>query len=300
MAEEISTELTARASTTAGRRAFDNVWAFVRQNRLSAFFGVIGFLLVIMAIAAPLTAPYDPTFGNFAKILSAPDSENWFGTDRTGRDYLSRIIYGARSSLVVSLLAVGLGTTFGAAVGLAGGYLGGKFDLISQRSMELLMAIPGVILAMLLVVGLGANFTSVIIAIAATRIAVGGRVVRSVALAVKEMPYVDAARAIGASPIRIMMQHIAPQCVAVYLIIATTHLGAAIIIEASLGFLGLGIPPPTPTWGNMLGDALEVLRPQWWLVVYPGLFITITVLSFNILGDGLRDALDPRLRGSRE
>ena len=300
MAEQASSELIAHSSTTMSHKALVGVTNFARQNKLSAFFGVIGVVLVLMAIAAPVISPYDPKIGNFSKILSAPDAENWFGTDRTGRDYLSRIIYGARSSLVVSLLAVGLGTTFGAVMGLAGGYLGGKFDLVSQRSMELMMAIPGIILAMLLVVGLGANFTSVIIAIAATRIAVGGRVVRSVVLSVKEMPYVDAARAIGASPIRIMMYHIAPQCVAVYLIIATTHLGAAIIIEASLGFLGLGIPPPTPTWGNMLGDALEVLRPQWWLVVYPGLFITITVLSFNILGDGLRDALDPRLRGSRE
>jgi ABC-type dipeptide/oligopeptide/nickel transport system permease subunit len=146
---------------------------------------------------------------------------------------------------------------------------------------------------------LGTGTGTVIVAIAITRIPFGGRVVRAVALIIKEMAYVEAARAIGASPLRVMLVHVLPQCVAPYLVLATTHLGVAIIIEASLGFLGLGIPPPTPTWGNMLAGALTSLVPHWWLVLFPGLAITITVLAFNLFGDGIRDALDPRLRGTR-
>jgi peptide/nickel transport system permease protein len=192
-----------------------------------------------------------------------------------------------------------LGTTFGAFWGLACGYFGGRFDLISQRLMEFLQSFPDLILAMAIAMALGAGFGTVIVAIAITRIPFGGRVIRSVVLSLKELAYVEAARGLGASHSRVMMRHILPQCVAPYLILATTHLGVAIIIEAALGFLGAGIPPPMPTWGNMLADSLNAgLIPPWWLVLFPGAAITLTVLSFNLLGDGIRDALDPRLRGS--
>ncbi|MGE0417334.1 MAG: ABC transporter permease, partial [Acetobacteraceae bacterium] len=176
---------------------------------------------------------------------------------------------------------------------------GGRYDPNRQRITEFLQSAPDLLLAMALAMALGAGTDTVIIAIAVTRIPFGGRVIRSVVLSLKEMAYIEAARGLGASNMRLMLRHILPQCVAPYLILATTHLGVAIIIEASLGFLGVGIPPPTPTWGNMLADALNAgLVPPWWLVLFPGAAITLTVLAFNLLGDGIRDALDPRLRGA--
>ena len=171
--------------------------------------------------------------------------------------------------------------------------------MLSQRLLEIAMAFPPLILAMVLVVGMGAGLWAVVIAIGVTRLPFGVRVVRAVALSVQELPYVDAARAIGASHLRIILQHITPQCVASYLVLITTQLGVAIVIEASLGFLGVGIPPPTPTWGNMMGGAVaNVLIPHWPLVVFPGLTITMVVLAFNFFGDAIRDACDPRLRNS--
>jgi ABC-type dipeptide/oligopeptide/nickel transport system permease subunit len=166
---------------------------------------------------------------------------------------------------------------------------------MSQRVMEILQSFPDLILAMAISMAIGTGTTAVIVAIAITRLPFGGRVIRSVALTIRELAYVEAGRASGASQLRIMALHVLPQCVAPYLVLATTHLGVAIVIEAALGFLGVGIPPPTPTWGNMLADSLTALVPQWWLVFYPGLAITVTVLAFNLLGDGIRDALDPRL-----
>ena len=169
------------------------------------------------------------------------------------------------------------------------------YDLASQRVMEILQAFPDLILAMAISVAIGTGLPAVIIAIAITRLPFGGRVIRSVAISVREMSYVEAGRASGASAFRIMRLHVLPQCVAPYLVLATTHLGVAIVIEAALGFLGVGVPPPTATWGNMLADSITGLVPQWWLVLFPGLAITVTVLAFNLLGDGIRDTLDPRL-----
>jgi ABC-type dipeptide/oligopeptide/nickel transport system permease subunit len=220
------------------------------------------------------------------------------GTDEIGRDFLSRIIYGTRISLFVSFMAVLLGDGVGLVWGTASGYLGGKFDIIGQRFLDLLMSFPTLILALVLLLALGAGIHTVIIAIAITRIPTSTRVIRSVTLSIKENMYVDAAKAIGASDLRVMTLHIAPQCMAPFLILATAHLGTVIITEASLGFLGLGIPPPTPSWGNMLGGAVAgVFKPSWWLVIFPGVAITITVLAFNMFGDTIRDVLDPRLRG---
>jgi ABC-type dipeptide/oligopeptide/nickel transport system permease subunit len=272
---------------------------FARRSPLSAFWGVIGALIIVMAVSAPLLAPYAPLKADFRAMTKPPSERHYFGTDQIGRDVLSRVIYGSRASLTVAVAAVVLGTTFGAFWGLASGYFGGRFDLYSQRIMEFLQSFPDLILAMAIAMALGAGFGTVIVAIAITRIPFGGRVIRAVVLSLKEMSYVEAARGLGASHARMMLRHILPQCVAPYLILATTHLGVAIIIEASLGFLGVGIPPPTPTWGNMLADSLNAgLVPPWWLVLFPGGAITLTVLSFNLLGDGIRDALDPRLRGA--
>jgi len=281
------------------RIAWGGVARFFRRAPLSAFWGVVAALIVAMAIAAPAIAPYPPLKSDFRAMQKPPNEKHWFGTDQIGRDTLSRVIYGSQTSLTVALGAVLFGTTVGALWGLACGYFGGRFDMVSQRVIEFLQSFPDLILAMAIAMALGGGVMTVIVAIAITRIPFGGRVIRSVVLSLKEMQYVEAARGLGASHQRLMFRHILPQCVAPYLILATTHLGVAIIIEASLGFLGVGIPPPTPTWGNMLSDSLNAgLVPPWWLVLFPGVAITITVLAFNLLGDGIRDMLDPRLRGS--
>jgi peptide/nickel transport system permease protein len=268
---------------------------FARRNPLSVLGAMVAFAIVVMAITAPWIAPRDPLKANFSRMNKAPDAQAFFGTDQVGRDTLSRVIYGARTSLFVAFAAVLLGTTTGSLWGVACGYLGGRFDLVSQRIMEVLQAFPDLILAMAISMAIGTGLPAVIVAIAITRIPFGGRVIRSVALTVREMQYVEAGRASGASAMRIMAVHVLPQCVAPYLVLATTHLGVAIVIEAALGFLGVGVPPPTPTWGNMLADAITNLVPSWWLVLFPGLAITISVLAFNLFGDGIRDTLDPRL-----
>ena len=269
--------------------------ALLRQNWLSAVGGIVALLIVLIALAAPLVAPRDPLKADFRHMNKAPSTEAFFGTDQVGRDALSRVIYGARTSLFVAFSAVLLGTTLGSLWGVACGYLGGRFDLLSQRVMEIFQSFPDLILAMAISMAIGTGLPAVIVAIAITRVPFGGRVIRSVALSVSAMPFVEAGRAAGASQFRVMALHVLPQCVAPYLVLATTHLGVAIVIEAALGFLGVGVPPPTPTWGNMLADAITGLVPQWWLVLFPGLAITVTVLAFNLLGDGIRDSLDPKL-----
>jgi ABC-type dipeptide/oligopeptide/nickel transport system permease subunit len=274
--------------------------AFARHFPAGAL-GALGLLLVaLLALAAPLVSSYDPTQVQLRERKALPSWQHPLGTDYEGRDILTRLIYGGRVSLAVSILAVVFGTTLGALWGVVSAYIGGRFDMLSQRLLEIGMAFPPLILAMVLAVGMGAGLWAVVVAIGVTRLPFGVRVIRSVALAVKELPYVDAAMAIGASRLRIILQHITPQCMAAYLVLITTQLGVAIVIEASLGFLGVGIPPPTPTWGNMMGGAVaNVLIPHWPLVVFPGLMITVVVLAFNFFGDAIRDACDPRLRNSR-
>jgi peptide/nickel transport system permease protein len=287
------------ADRPRSRRFGRGLRTFVKRSPLSAFWGCIAAAIVFMALAAPYLAPYEPLKSDFRRMSKPPDARNYFGTDQIGRDTFSRVIHGSRASLAVGFAAVLLGTTLGALWGLASGYLGGRFDILSQRMIEFMQSFPDLILAMAIAMALGAGTGTVIVAIAITRVPFGGRVIRSVVLSLKEMSYVEAARGLGASNLRVMLRHILPQCVAPYLILATTHLGVAIIIEASLGFLGVGIPPPNPTWGNMLSDALNSgLVPPWWLVLFPGAAITLTVLAFNLLGDGIRDMLDPRLRGA--
>jgi peptide/nickel transport system permease protein len=296
-----TTEAQAQAvlAPPARRGIWSGLRSILRRAPLSAFWGVIAALIVAMAVTAPAIAPYPPLKSDFRAMTKPPTEKHWMGTDQIGRDVLSRVVYGSQTSLTVALGAVLFGTTLGALWGLACGYFGGRFDMASQRLIEFLQSFPDLILAMAIAMALGGGMATVIVAIAITRIPFGGRVIRSVVLSLKEMQYVEAARGIGAGHIRMMFRHILPQCVAPYLILATTHLGVAIVIEASLGFLGVGIPPPTPTWGNMLADSLNAgLIPPWWLVLFPGLAITLTVLAFNLLGDGIRDLLDPRLRGS--
>jgi peptide/nickel transport system permease protein len=292
-------EVPPKIEASRWRRLAGALKTFVRRSPFSAFWGCVAAAILFMAIAAPVLAPYEPLKSDFRHMTKPPEAPHYFGTDQIGRDTLSRVIYGSRASLAVAIGAVLFGTTLGALWGLASGYFGGRFDLVSQRIIEFLQSFPDLILAMAIAMALGAGFGTVIVAIAITRIPFGGRVIRAVVLSVKEMSYVEAARGLGASHLRMMARHILPQCIAPYLILATAHLGVAIVIEASLGFLGVGIPPPTPTWGNMLADSLNAgLVPPWWLVLFPGCAITITVLAFNLLGDGIRDFLDPRLRSA--
>lgn len=271
---------------------------FARRRPVSAFWLVVIILLVLISIAAPLVAPDDPNFPDFKNVTASPGAGHIFGTDFLGRDSLSRVIYGGRVSLFIALTSIFIGIGVGSVWGMVSGYLGGKFDLISQRFLEILIAIPGLILAMMLTFILGASITTLIVAIAFTRLAFGARVIRAVTLSVRETAYVEAARSIGAPPWRIMVFHVAPQTFAPFLVLFTTNIGIAILIEAALGFIGLGIAPPTATWGGMLGEAATNLEPFWWLVFFPGLFITVAVLAFNLAGDGLQDVLDPRSRGT--
>jgi peptide/nickel transport system permease protein len=271
---------------------------FARRYPLAAVSGVVVVLLILLAVFAPWVSPDDPLRPNVLARAQGPSGHHWLGTDFIGRDVLSRIVDGTKWSLFVAVTSVLLGTTLGAVWGVASAFFGGTFDLLGQRLVDVLLSFPPILLALLLASALGASTWTVILSIAATRVAYGTRIIRSQALAVKEIQYVEAARSLGSSSWRIICLHIAPQCIGPYLILITTSLGIAIVLEATLGFLGAGIPPPTPTWGNMLGDATSMLIPKWHLVVFPGIAIVIAVLCFNQFGDGLRDALDPRLRGT--
>ena len=278
--------------------AGSGVLGFVARNPLGAAGAVVLLILILMALAAPVIAPWPEHKGDFSHMSGEPNADHLFGTDPQGRDILSRAIFGTRSTLTVAFVAVLFGTTIGSPIGIVSAYSGGKVDMIIQRLLEVLQAFPDVILALLLLAALDPTLSTVIIAISVTRIPFGGRVIRSVPLQIREMEYVTSARAIGASDLRIMFSHVAPQTIAPYLILATAHLGVAILIESGLGFLGAGVPPLTATWGNMLAFAnFSSFTPLWWMAVYPGLAITITVLAFNLFGDSLRDVLDPRLRG---
>ena len=260
--------------------------------------GVFLIIFLLIGIFADVISPYGPLEAHYDAMKQPPSGEYWLGTDHMGRDLLSRVMHGTRVTMIVAFVAIFIADTIGLAWGIISGYLGGKFDLFSQRLIDILMSFPSIILALLLLVVMGAGVETVIIAIAVTRIPGSQRVIWAVVLSVKETAYVEAARAIGASPLRVMARHISPQTYAPLIVVATTSLGGAIFTEASLSFLGLGIPPPSPSWGNLLGGLLlESLRPPWWLMIAPGVCITATILAFNLLGDGLRDHFDPRLRG---
>ncbi len=270
---------------------------FTRQRPLGAIGALIILFMVILAAGAGWLAPYDPLETDYAAMLAAPGASHWLGTDAYGRDVLSRIIYGSRTALMVGLGASALGATFGSLIGVASAYFGGRVDLIVQRLMDVLFAFPVIILALAVVAVLGTGAGNVILAIAAPMVPRCARVVRASALAVREMPYVDAARASGFGHRRIILRHMLPNVMAPILIMATAFLGEAILLEASLSFLGLGVQEPTAAWGLMLrGAAVEFAETAPWMAIFPGLAISMAVFGFNLFGDSLRDALDPRLR----
>jgi peptide/nickel transport system permease protein len=279
-------------------RARLTAWRLVRRKPMGVVGGVIVCLLVVVAVFAGSIAQYDPYQVRALKRFQAPGTAFWFGTDDFGRDVFSRVVHGARISLEIGIAAVFVGTSMGALVGLISGYFGRRTDLVIQRIMDALMAFPTLVLALAVVAALGANLPNVIVAVALTLIPVANRVVRSVALSVRQTDYVTAARTLGGSEWRVLFVHVLPNCFAPYVVIATANLGTAILAEAALGFLGLGVPPPTPAWGSMLSGATQgYLFRAPWTAMYPGVAITLAVFGFNMLGDAIRDVLDPRLRG---
>jgi len=286
-------------SRSAPRRArcISAITDFVRHRPLGAVGAALILVMVAMAATAGLIAPYNPVANDYTAMLAAPSSEHWLGTDAHGRDVLTRILYGSRTALMVGLGASILGATFGSLIGVASAYFGGRVDLIVQRIMDVFFAFPVIILALAVVAVLGTGAGNVILAIAAPMIPRCARVVRSSALAVREMPYIDAARASGFGHRRIILRHMLPNVMAPILIMATAFLGEAILLEASLSFLGLGVQEPTAAWGLMLrGAAVEFAETAPWMAIFPGLAISMAVFGFNLFGDSLRDALDPRLR----
>jgi len=268
-----------------------------RRYPLGAVGAVLMLLFVLTALFASVLSPFDPTATNARASLAVPSVVHWLGADFMGRDVLSRIIGGARISLAVGIGAVSLGCLVGIPVGLLSGYFGGWFDLIVQRVIDILQSLPLLVLALVMAAALGPSLRNTIIAIAIPLVPSIARIIRSNTLALREMPFVEAARAIGLSETWIAVRHVLPNTLAPLIVLATAQFGSAILVEASLSFLGLGVPEPYPSWGRMLSEsAAEYIRTAPWLVIYPGVAISLAVFGANLLGDALRDMLDPRLR----
>ena len=269
----------------------------LRKYPLGAAGALVVVVMIFLAVFANFLSPYDPESNDFEHMLTPPGLQYWLGTDQFGRDILTRIIFGARTALFVGFSCAIIGATVGLVFGVASAYFGGRFDLIFQRIMDIFMAFPLIIMALAVVSIFGTGTQNVIIAITIPFIPRCARVVRSSALAIREIPYVDAARALGFTHARIILRHMTPNVMAPYLIMLTAFVGQAILLEASLSYLGLGVQEPTPAWGLMLqGGAEEYAESAPWVAVYPGIAISLAVFGFNLFGDALRDALDPKLR----
>jgi peptide/nickel transport system permease protein len=281
----------------ASTYAWPAIRKFIVTKPLGTIGGVIILMMAMTALFADTLAPYDPYTISQHLQFNAPSMEHWLGTDEFGRDMLTRLIYGARIALFIGLVAAFVGSTAGAILGVFSAYMGGKVDLIVQRVMDVMLAFPLLILALAIVSVLGRSLPNVVLAIAIPIIPRTTRIVRSSALSVKENVFVEAARAVGSQHWRVMARHILPNVMAPYLIMLTAQLGNAILVEASLSFLGLGTAEPTPSWGLMLsGSAASYAEKAPWVAIFPGLAITLAVFGFNLFGDSLRDALDPKLR----
>lgn len=274
------------------------VWRLVRAYPLGAFGAVVLGVMMAAALFAPWLAPYDPLDTNYGMVVRPPSGEHLLGTDHFGRDVLSRLIFGARTALFVGLVSSFVSATLGGLVGVATAYAGGKVDLIAQRLIDILLCFPLIVLAIAVVAVLGAGTLQVIAAIIVPMLPRATRVVRANALAIRQMPYIEAAHAAGLGPLRVIGRHLLPNVAASYLVMLTAFLAEVIVLEASLSFLGLGVVEPTPAWGLMLRDfAGQYAEAAPWLPLAPGAAISLGVFAFNLLGDAVRDALDPRLRG---
>jgi peptide/nickel transport system permease protein len=273
------------------------LWSLAVRYPLGLAGAVIMAMFVLAAVFADALTRFDPLTTNAALSLAQPGAAHWMGADFMGRDVYARIVYGARISLAVGLGSTFLGCALGIVLGLASGYLGGWVDLIVQRVVDVMQALPLLVLALVMAASLGPSLGNTIIAISIPLVPYAARVIRSNTLALREMPFVEAARAVGMSEFRIAVRHILPNTLAPLIVLATAQLGSAILTEASLSFLGLGIPEPYPSWGRMLSEsAAEYVRTAPWLVIFPGVAISLAVFGTNLLGDALRDLLDPRLR----
>jgi peptide/nickel transport system permease protein len=292
---DFNAELRAAGANVRGR--WGALRHFVRRYPLGAAGAVIMTMFVFAAVFAPYITVYDPLSTNATLSLASPSAAHWLGCDFMGRDMYSRIIYGARISLVVATGSMLLGCSFGVSIGLLSGYLLGWVDLVAQRFLEVMQSLPLLVMAIIMAAALGPSLHNTILAVAFPLVPSVARVIRANTLSLREQPFVEAARAIGMSEIRIAVRHVLPNTLAPLIVLATAQLGAVILIEASLSFLGLGIPEPHPSWGRMLSEsAAEYVRTAPWLVIFPGAAISLVVFGTNLLGDALRDLLDPRQR----
>jgi peptide/nickel transport system permease protein len=283
---------------TRGRALRALVRAF--NTNKTSWVGLCLFLFVVaLAVLAPWIAPHDPIEQDIFNKLGSPSATYWFGTDYFGRDILSRILHGARYSLFIGIVATVFAMLVGSVIGILAGYYGGKFDLIVMQVMDILLAFPSLILGLIIVAMLGPSLTNIIIAIALTTIPSFARIARAPTISVKEREFVEAGRALGYSDARLMFGHILPNITPEILVMFSLWTASAIRIEASLAFIGLGLKPPTPTWGGMIREGFENILDSFWLALMPGVAILIVVFALNLLGDGLRDAIDPKLKGEQ-
>lgn len=285
-------ELVAPAAIPAWKRALGKA----RSNPTTLAGALICLAIVLAAVFAPWLAPHDPAEQDIISRLQPPSADYWLGTDQFGRDILSRLMWGAQISLTVSLGAIAAAMVIGGAIGLVSGYIGGKFDLFVMQVMDVLLSFPSLILGLIVVALLGPDLVNLVVAIALTAIAPFARVARAPVLALKERAFVEAGRALGFSHTRILFRHILPNILSEVMVMGTLWLATAVRVEASLSFIGLGVKPPTPTWGGMTRDGFENILDAPWLAIFPGIAILLLVLGLNMVGDGLRDATDPKLR----
>lgn len=279
-----------------GESYLASAWREFRKNRSAVLGIVVLALIVIMAVGAGIIAPYDPFEQNYSEALQWPTMQHFFGTDEFGRDIFSRVLYGARISLLVGVVSVAIACIFGSLLGASAGYFAGTYDAVVMRCMDVLLAIPSLLLNISIISALGAGVFNMMLAVGISNIPRYCRIMRASVLQIKNMEYVEAARTAGASDGRIIAQHIIPNCLAPIIVQATLSVGSAIIACAGLSFIGVGISAPTPEWGAMLSNGRDFLRGYSYITLFPGLAIMITVLALNLMGDGLRDAFDPKLR----
>lgn len=293
---ETSNSVTIGLNKSRKRNPYIDIWVRLRKNKMAVGSAVFLLILILVAIFAPFLAPYGANKQNINIMLQKPSGAHWFGTDAFGRDVLSRVIYGARISLEVGFVAVVFSVTIGGIVGAISGFYGGKLDNIIMRFMDILLAIPGILLAIAIVNVLGPGLINVMIAVGIASIPTYARIVRASVLSIRDQEYVESARAIGERDGAIIFKYILPNCMAPIIVQSTLGVAWAILSAAGLSFLGLGLQPPTPEWGAMLSEGRQYIFNAYWVTTFPGLAIVLVVLALNIFGDGLRDALDPRLK----
>ena len=284
--------------TNKKRSQWREVWRMLKKNKMALLGLGILVILVLLALFADVIADYDTVVikQNLANRLKGPSAEHWLGTDEFGRDIFARLIHGARVSLKVGIIAVGISIVLGGILGALAGFYGGRIDNIIMRIMDVFLAVPSILLAIAIVSALGPSIINLMVAISISSVPSYARIVRASVLSIRDQEFVEAARAIGANNARIIFRHIIPNSLAPVIVQGTLGVASAILSTAGLSFIGLGIQPPAPEWGSMLSGGRQYLRYAWWVTTFPGVAIMITILSLNLLGDGLRDALDPRLK----